>query len=196
MGQITTGFSMSLDGYVAGPDDDVSLVFKWMTSGDTNLTASKGDGDIELKVSEKSVEVFEEAIEQIGALVAGRRLFEMTHGWGGKHPVNAPVVVVTHRPAPEWVKADWPVTFANSIESAIEQAKAIAGDKKVAIASTTILHQCLRAGLVDEIHVDLVPYLLGAGVRMFDTLDAPIELKSTSIIPSTGVTHLTFRIVK
>jgi len=137
------------------------------------------------------------ANKQLGALVAGRRLFELTGGWGGRHPLDVPVVVVTHRAPPEWVKEGWPVTFVtDGVESAIEQAKAIAGDKDVVVASTTIVQQCLQAGLLDEIHIDLVPFLLGQGVRLFDHLDAPIELESTEVIESTGVTHLTFRVVK
>ena len=82
------------------------------------------------------------------------------------------------------------------VERAIEQAKAIAGNKQVAVASTTIVQQCLKAGLLEEIHIDLVPILLDAGIRLFDPLDSPFELTSTSVIESTGVTHLTFRVVK
>ncbi len=197
MAKVSTGFSMSLDGFVAGPQDDVSLVFMWMTSGDTDLTLSRGDRDIELKVPSKSAEMFQGANKQLGALVAGRRLFEITGGWGGRHPLDVPVVVVTHRAPPEWVKEGWPVTFVtDGVQSAIDQAKAIAGDKDVVVASTTIVQQCLQAGLLDEIHIDLVPFLLGQGVRLFDHLDAPIELESTDVIESTGVTHLTFRVVK
>jgi dihydrofolate reductase len=104
---------------------------------------------------------------------------------------------VTHRAPPEWVKEGWPFTFVtDGVESAIEQAKAIAGDKSVAVASTTIVQQCLKAGLLEEIHIDLVPVLLGAGIRLFDHLDSPIELESTEVTESTGVTHLTFCVVK
>jgi dihydrofolate reductase len=104
---------------------------------------------------------------------------------------------VTHRAPPEWVKEGWPFTFVtDGVESAIEQAKAIAGDKSVVVASTTIVQQCLRARLLDEIHIDLVPFLLGAGIRLFDHLDSPIELESTEVTESTGVTHLTFRVAK
>lgn len=196
MGKVTTGFSMSLDGYVSGPNDDVAQVFAWMSSGDTTFSVPRGESTIDMVLPAKSIFVFEEAIEQTGALIAGRHLYEITHGWGGHHPVGAPVVVVTHRPAPEWVEPDWPVTFTDSIESALKKAQAIACDKKVAIASTTILQQCLRAGLVDEIHIDLVPYLLGQGVRLIDHLDTPIQLERSRVVESTGVTHLTFRVAK
>ena len=80
------------------------------------------------------------------------------------------MVIVTHRPAPDWVEAGWPVTFVHDgVPSAIAQAKALAGDKTVAVASTTIVQQCLNAGLLDEIHIDLVPILLSHGVRSSPT---------------------------
>lgn len=195
MGKITTGFSMSLDGYVAGPNEDVSQVFKWMMTGNTDVTVPRGEGEMELKMPEESVEMFE-GHKQNGVLVSGRRLFELTQGWGGRHPLDVPIVVVTHRAAPEWVKQDWPVTFVANLEDALDKARALAGDKNVAVASTTLVQQCLRAGLLDEIHIDLTPFLLGAGVKLFDTLDAPIELESTEVINATGVIHLTYRVMK
>ena len=130
--------------------------------------------------------------------MAGRRLYELTHGWGGHHPVDAPVVVVTHRPPPEWVGQNWPVTFVtDGLESAIEQAQVIAGGKKAVVASATIVQQCLNAGLLDEIHIDLVPVLLGDGVRLFESLKTtPIELESVDVGIGKGVTHLTYRVKK
>jgi len=198
MGIVSTGFSMSLDGFVAGPDEDFRHLFAWMTSGDTDYTLTIGDQEQKLKIAAESVERFDDAINTAGALVAGRRLYELTHGWGGHHPVGTPVVVVTHRPPPEWVKQEWPVTFVTyGLESAIEQAQVIAGVKKVVIASATIVQQCLNAGLLDEIHIDLVPVLLGAGVRLFEYLKTtPIELESPDVVVGKGVTHLTYRAKK
>jgi dihydrofolate reductase len=195
MGKITTGFSMSLDGYVAGPNEDVSQVFKWMLTGNTDVVVPMGEGEMELKIPEESAGMFE-GQKQNGALVSGRRLFELTQGWGGRHPVDVPIVVVTHRAAPEWVKQDWPVTFVDNLEDALEKARALAGDKNIVVASTTLVQQCLRAGLLDEIHIDLTPFLLGAGVKLFGTLDAPIELECREVINSTGVIHLTYRVMK
>jgi len=129
-----------------------------------SLSPRVGEQEQKLKIAAESVERFDDAINTTGALVAGRRLYELTNGWGGHHPVGAPVVVVTHRPPPEWVKEEWPVTFVtDGIESALEQAKMIAGVKTVVVASATIVQQCLNAGLLDEIHIDLVPFLLGDG---------------------------------
>src|SRR5215472_15936506 len=96
LGKITTGFSMSLDGFVAGPNEDFRHLFAWMTSGDTEYTVTIGNKELKLKIAAESVERFDDAINTTGALVAGRRLYELTNGWGGHHPVGAPVVVVTH----------------------------------------------------------------------------------------------------
>ena len=154
-GKVTTGFSMSLDGFVAGPNENFQQLFAWMTGGDTDYTLTIGKEEQKLKIAEESIEMFNDAINTAGALVAGRRLYEPTHG-EGHHPVGVPVVVVTHRPPPEWIEANSPVTFVtHGVQSAIEQAKGIAGGKNVVIASTTIVQQCLNAGLLDEIHIDL-----------------------------------------
>lgn len=197
-GKITTGFSMSLDGFVAGPNEDFQQLFAWMQSGDTGYSITIGEEEHKLNISDESVEMFEGAINTAGALVAGRRLYELTHGWGGHHPVGAPVVVVTHRPPPEWVQPEWPVTFVtDGLQSALEQAQKIAGGKDVVIASATIAQQCLNAGLLDVIHIDLVPFLLGDGVRLFEHLKvAPVALEDPEISIGKGVIHLTYRVKK
>src|SRR5882724_5470818 len=108
-GKITAGFSMSLDGFIAGPNEDFQQLFAWMTGGTTDYTMMIGDREQKLKLAPESIEMFDSAINTTGALVAGRRLYELTHGWGGHHPIDAPVVVVTHRPPPDWVRPEWPV---------------------------------------------------------------------------------------
>ena len=198
MGKVSTGFSMSLDGFVAGINDDTQHVFAWMTRGDTGYTLTTGETAFELKIAPASAEMFDDARNTIGAVVAGRRLYEFTHGWEGHHDLGVPVVVVTHRPPPEWVKEEWPVTFVtDGVASALERAKEIAGEKSVAVASPTLVQQCLGAGLLDEIHIDLVPVLLGDGVRLFEHLKtAPIELEGPQVREGRGVTHLTYRVKK
>ena len=198
MGTVGTGFSMSLDGFIAGPNDDVQRLFAWMYHGNTDLEWSSGESDFGLKLSLQSAALFEDAARTTGALVAGRRLFDVAGAWGGKHPLNVPVFVVTHSVPQEWAKPGSPFTFVTGgVASAIEQAKQVAGDKRVAVASPTIVQQCLQVGLLDEIHIDLVPVLLGAGIRLFDHLGAePVELERIRVIEAPGVTHLTFRVVK
>jgi dihydrofolate reductase len=193
---------MSLDGYVAGPNDgpDNGLgdggdrLFRWYFGGDTEIRLSEGTPV--LKVSAQSAKHLKEAIATIGAGVWGRRTFDIAHAWGG-HPPGSPAFIVTHNVPQEWVKEGSPFTFVtDGVESAIRQAKSAAGDKDVVVCTASILQQCLNAGLMDEIHVDIVPLLLGGGVRLFDHLKASVELESIRVIEAPGVTHLGFRVVK
>ena len=114
------------------------------------------------------------------------------------HQVGEQEFVVTLRPPPEWVKVDWPVTFVTGgVESATERAKVIACDKKVVVASAAIVQQCLNVGLPDEIHIDLVPFLLGDGVRLFENLKvAPVAMENPQVKIGTGVSDLTYSIKK
>ncbi|MEJ2305858.1 MAG: dihydrofolate reductase family protein [Anaerolineales bacterium] len=184
MGTIGAGFSMSLDGFIAGPNDDVDL--------------SSGDTDYELKMSSESAEGYEKAIQTTGAIVSGRRMFDVAGAWGGKHPLGVPVVVVTHSVPQEWVYEGSPFTFVtDGVESAIEKAREIAGEKNIGVGGADITRQCLKLGLLDEIQIDLVPVLLGQGVRLFEYLGSePVELERTGVRESPGVTHLSFRVVK
>jgi dihydrofolate reductase len=196
MGKVITGITMSLDGFIAGPDDDVSQIFKWYFSGDTEVKFPSGM-EVVLKVSPESAELLEDAIRTTGAMVAGRRMFDVAHAWAG-HPPFVPCFIVTHTAPQEWVKEGSPFTFVtDGVESAIAQAKAVAGDKNIAVATATITQQCLKAGLLDEIHIDMSPVLLGDGIRLFDNLGPePIELETIRVIEAPGVTHLGFRVVK
>jgi dihydrofolate reductase len=204
MGKVTTGFSISLDGFVAGPNDnpDNSLgdggdrLFKWYFTGETPIEIPMGDHTI--KMSEQGGKMVTEAARQAGVLVTARRTFDIAHAWGGKHPMNVPMVVLTHRIPQEWVRPDSPFTFVtDGVESAIQAAQAIAGEKDVVIGAPSVVKQCLNAGLLDEIHVDLVPVLLGDGVRLFDELEIPAtDLRLEDINLSAGVIHITYSIVK
>jgi dihydrofolate reductase len=197
MGTISTGFSMSLDGFIAGPNDEVDHVFAWMSRGDVGVDIMIGDDDMELKMSAQSAELVNEASQQAGVLVVGRRLFDITGAWGGKHPLNVPMVVLTHGNIPqEWDKP--PFTFVtDGLESAFEKAQGIAGEKKVVIASPSLVQQALKLGVLEEIHIDLVHILLGEGIPLFGHLGIdPLELKNTSAVNAPGVTHLTFSVIK
>ncbi len=189
---------MSLDGFIAGPNDDVQRLFAWMSLGDTDLKLKSGDTEFDLKVSSESAESFEKAIRSTGAIVSGRRMFDVAGAWGGKHPMDVPVIVVTHTVPQKWVYEGSPFTFVtDGIESAIEKAKKVAGEKNIGVGGANITRQCLKLGLLDEIQIDLVPVLLGQGVRLFEHLGIePIELERTGVRASPGVTHLSFRVVK
>ena len=203
MGKVVFNMTMSLDGFVAGPNDGPEnglgdggdALFRWYFSGDTEI--SVGSGSPLLKVSAQSAKILQEAMVTYGAGVWGRRTFDIARAWGG-HPPETPAFIVTHHVPPEWVKAGSPFTFVtDGVESAIQQAKHAAGEKDVALCTASILQQALKARLVDEIYVDVAPVLLSGGVRLFDHLgDVPIELAGLRAIAAPGVTHLGFRVVK
>lgn len=196
MSKLTFNMSMSLDGFVAGPNGEVDHLFRWYFAGDTAFPFP--GSDFVLKVSSTSAGVLQEASRTIGAIVTGRRNFENAHGWGGSPPLGVPHFVVTHNVPQEWVYEASMFTFVtDGVESAVAQAKQLAGEKDVAVSSANIMQQCLKTGLLDEITIDLVPVLLGAGLRLFDHLgNQPIELEQLHIIAGTGVTHLRYRVVK
>jgi dihydrofolate reductase len=137
-------------------------------------------------------------VRTTGALVVGRRHFDEANGWGGRHPLDSPVFVVSNRPPPGWLSPGSPFTFVNDgVESAIARAKAVAGEKNVGVGGANVAQQAIKAGLIDEIGIELIPILLGAGRRFFDNLGpAPIELERIGLIEAPGVTHLRFRVVR
>jgi dihydrofolate reductase len=195
MATIVANMSMSLDGFIADSADGVEYLFGWYGNGD--FTAPTADPHMTFHVSEASADHLRGMLANVGALVCGRRLFDIANGWGGTHPTGAPVFVVTHSIPEGWPRDDAPFTFITEggVERAVAEAKAVAGDKIVAIASANITQECLNAGLLDAIAVDLVPVLLGAGIRFFDHLrGAPITLENPQVVEGTAVTHLYYRV--
>jgi dihydrofolate reductase len=186
---------MSLDGFIADPADGVEHLFGWFDNGD--FTVPTADPHMAFHVSEASAAHLHGMLANIGALVCGRHLFDVANGWGGNHPTGAPVFVVTHTIPEGWPRDDAPFTFIieGGVERAVAKAKDVARDKIVAIASANITQQCLNAGLLDAIAVDLVPVLLGEGIRFFDHLSGtPITLESPQVVEGTAVTHLYYRV--
>ena len=196
MTKVFTGASMSLDGYIAGPDETgFEQLFKGYGNGDVVVPTTHAE--LTMRMTPVSAEHFRTIMDMAGALVVGRRLFDLMGGWGGNHPMGCPVVVVSHSVPDGWPREDAPFTFVSEgIAAAIEQAKALAGDKVVGVNGGTIARQCLDAGLLDEIWVDLVPVLLGGGTPFFEELKrAPVELEGpTSVVEGTDVTHLRYRV--
>jgi dihydrofolate reductase len=155
------------------------------------------DEELTMRMTPVSAEHFRSLMDMTGALVVGRRLFDSTGGWGGNHPLGVPVVVLTHSVPDGWPREGAPFTFVtDGIGRAVEQAKELAGDKVVGVNGGMIARQCLDAGLLDEIWVDLVPVLLGGGTPFFDELErAPVELEGpVSVTEGTDVTHLRYRV--
>jgi dihydrofolate reductase len=194
MGRVQFYMTVSVDGFVAGPNDEIDRLFGWYFSGDTEIQVP---GSPTLKVARESAEVLMDPRREAGAMVTGRRNFDIAGAWGG-NPPTSPCFVLTHRVPAEWVKEGSPFVFVrDGIESAIAQARAAAGDKTVEIGTPSVLQQALNAGLVDEIHIDLVPLLLGRGIRLFDHLTIePTDLEILRVVAAPGVTHLQYRVVR
>lgn len=196
MTKVYTGASMSLDGYIAGPNDTgFEHLFKWYGNGDVVVETTHPE--LTFRLTPENAEHFRTLLELTGALVVGRKLFDFTGGWGGEHPMGKPVVVLTHSVPDGWEREGKHFAFVtDGIERGIERAKELAGDKVVGVNGGTIASQCLEAGLLDEIWVDLVPVLLGGGTPFFSALQrAPVELEGpVSVVEGADVTHLRYRV--
>jgi dihydrofolate reductase len=202
MGMVVFDISMSLDGYVAGPDDgpDNGLgvggerLHEWVY----DLASWHGPHGLEGGETNVSSEVIEE-MSSSGAVVVGKRMFDNAHAWGDEPPFHKPVFVLTHTAREPLTKSDTTFTFVTEgIESAIEQAKAAAGDKNVGIGGgASTIQQALRAGLVDEARVTVSPVLLGGGVRLFEGVgpdDGALEL--VGVVEGPKATHLKYRVLR
>ena len=195
--QVVAIMSMSLDGYVADLDDGVAEVFDWyVNSGEVEINTG-GAAPMTFRMSEASAEHVRGVTSGLGALITGRKTFEVADGWGGNHAWG-PAFVLTHAVPDGWPRSDSTVHFVNDgVESAVAQAKEAAGGKSVAVHGADVIQQCLNAGLIDEISVDVAALLLGSGVRLFDHLAAtPATLGNPAVIAGNGVTHLRYPVLK
>jgi dihydrofolate reductase len=181
MGKVVLGMTMSLDGFVNDRDGSVSRLYVDM--GELHET-----------------EGLQEAMRDTGAVVMGRRSYEMANGDFTGYEFQVPIIVVTHHPPEQVAKgenAHLKFHFvSDGVESAVRQAKAAAGDKDVTIiGGADIAQQCIRAGLVDELQVGIAPVLLGGGLRFFEHLGV-VELEQTRVIRSRGRTDIYYRVMR
>lgn len=193
MSKIVAVMSMSLDGFVADVNDGVAEVFDWyFNSGDVEFHTGGADA-MTFKVSPPSAEHLRGLWSELGAVLTGRRTFDVAQGWGGNHAWG-PAFVLTHRIPDGWPRPDSTVHFVtDGIENAVSRARAAAGGKSVAVHGADTIQQCLNAGLLDEIHVDIAAVLLGSGVRLFDRLaKTPAVLGNPRVIAGVGVTHVRY----
>ena len=193
MSRLVAIMSMSLDGYVADRNDGVAEVFDWYTSsGDVEIHTG-GSDPMTFRVSPPSAEHIRSLTSGLGAVLTGRRTFEVAQGWGGNHAWG-PAFVLTHHVPEGWPRPDSTVHFVtDGLESAVRQAKAAAGKKSVGVHGADTIQQLLNAGLLDEISVDVAAVLLGSGVRLFDHLaGTPAVLGNPTVTAGVGVTHLRY----
>lgn len=193
MSKLIAIMSMSLDGFVADPDDGVGEVFDWyFNSGDVEVVSGGSDA-MTFRMSRASADHFNDLTSGFGAVLTGRRTFEVAGGWGGNHAWG-PAFVLTHEVPAGWPRPDSTVHFAtDGLTSAVAQAKAAAGEKAVGVHGADTIQQLLNAGLVDELAIDIAAVLLGSGVRLFEKLDvAPVVLGDPTVTAGVGVTHLRY----
>jgi dihydrofolate reductase len=204
MTQVIADITMTLDGFVAGPDDGVEKplgeggerIHQWLyDSASWRELHGREGGE-----ARSDGALVEESFERTGALVMGKRMFENgddPNGWGDDPPFHEPVFVLTHEAREPKVQEDMTFTFVtDGIESALEQARAAAGDKDVAVAGgANAIQQFIKAGLLEELQVHVAHVLLGDGIPLFGRLGPEqIELEATRVMDAPGVTHLQFRL--
>jgi dihydrofolate reductase len=197
MSKLIAIMSMSLDGFVADLDDGVGEVFDWyMNSGDVEIHAG-GSDPMTFKVSGPSARHIRDLTSGLGAVLTGRRTFEVAQGWGGNHWWG-PAFVLTHEIPEGWPRPDSTVHFVtDGLESAVKQAKAAAAGKSVGVHGADTIQQLLNAGLLDELSIDVAALLLGSGVRLFEHLaGTPAVLGDPTVTAGVGVTHLRYPVRK
>src|SRR5690242_13933562 len=197
MSKVVAVMSMSLDGFVADPQDGVAEVFDWYINSGSVEFHTGGADPMTFKVSEPSAGHLRGLWRELGAVLTGRRTFEVAHGWGGNHAWG-PAFVLTHEIPTGWPRPNSTVHFVtDGLEKAVARAKEAARGKAVAVHGADTIQQLLKAGLLDELHVDIAAVLLGSGVRLFDHLaGAPVVLGNPTVTAGVGVTHLRYPVRK
>ena len=192
MGKVVSSASTSLDGFVAGPNDEIGPLFDWYEAGDVPWT-SAGD-DMTFHLTQRDADFWAAWAGRLGALVVGRHLFDITDGWKGTHPMGVPVVVLTHQPPEGWGYRGGTVEFVTGgVREAVARARELAGDSDVGVAAGEIASQCLAEGLLDEVTVDLVPCFLGVGRPYFTETAGQVVLGNpTTVVEGERVTHLVY----
>ncbi|HEX6664153.1 MAG TPA: dihydrofolate reductase family protein [Gaiellaceae bacterium] len=215
MARVSCDITMSLDGFIAGPEPTLEKplgeggerLHEWLYG----LESFRRHHGLSGGTTNADSDVLEEAMDGVGASVMGRRMFSGGAGpwdddpradgwWGDDPPFHTPVFVVTHHPRETLVKEGGTsfVFVTDGAAAALEQARAAAGDKDVAVAGgASCFQQLLGAGLIDEVQIHVAPLFLGGGTRLFGDLDGGvIDLECTRVIQSPSVTHLRYRVVK
>jgi dihydrofolate reductase len=183
--------SMSLDGYIAGPNDGPGnpggdrfmRLHEWFVTPDGDFYRPSGPAG-----------QFIDEIDAAGAVLAGRRTVEQVDHWGGNHH-GVPIFVPSHRPPGPSV-ADYPlVTYVpDGIASAMAQAKAAAGDRDVMVHGAYTAQRALEAGVLDELQIHQIPVLFGGGRRLFEVLPSRVELEIVRVIDTPDATHIRYRV--
>ncbi len=210
MSQVRSHISVSVDGYVAGPnpalDEPLGEGGERLHAWALSTEAWRSQHDLPGGERNADAEVVEEVVQNVGAYVMGRNMFggdgpwdeSWTGWWGEDPPFHTPVFVLTHHPR-EPLEMQRGTTFhfvTEGIESALGQARSAAGGKDVAVAGgASAINQYLAAGLLDELYLHIVPVVLGGGARLLEDVGDP-KLEPIKVVASPGVTHVKYRVVR
>jgi dihydrofolate reductase len=198
MTKVAAGITISLDGYITGPDDGPGRglgeggerLHYWVFGGPWSY-----DQQPRGEPTGADKEVLDEAFARVGAVVGGRNTYEAAQAWGGHNPFGVPFFIVTHRPGD--APADAGFTFVNGLEEAIARAREAAGSKDVFVmGGADAIRQALHAGLVEELSISIAPVVLGAGKRLFDDFHETVSLEYLRLRQSPFATHITYRVVR
>jgi len=197
MTRVTAAITISLDGYVTGPNDGPGRglgeggerLHSWVFGGPWSYEdGPKGEA------TGADKRYLDEARARAGAVVIGRTMYEAADAWGGQNPFGVPLFVLTHRPEDEPPDGDF--TFVNGLDEAITRAREAAGEKDVSIGGgADVIRQALAAGHVEELSISIAPVLLGGGKRLFDGSEVTANLEHVGLLQSGFATHITYRVL-
>jgi dihydrofolate reductase len=201
MSKVIAGAAVSVDGFIADRRDGVGPLFDWYFNGDAELVTGPGQYRPKggYRPAARSAELLRQTWPRIGVAVIGRRLFDLTDGWGGRPAVGERVIVVTHRDPGDWPRRypDAPFEFAGSLAEAVRRAQELAGRRDVAVNAGDLAGQAMLAGLVDRVEMAVAPVVFGSGVRFFGEHEVPMTmLANPSVVAGDRVTHLGYDVIK
>jgi dihydrofolate reductase len=196
MAKVIAGITMSVDGYITGPDDGPGKglgeggerLHYWVFGGPWSYESGPRG-----KPTGVDAEYLNEGTARVGAIVIGRNMYEASEHWGNKNPWGVPVFVVTHRPEEEHDTGEF--TFVGDFAQAIDRAKEAAGDKDVSIGGgADVIRQGLDAGIVDELGIIVAPVILGGGKRLFKDFTRSLDLENRGVRQSRWATFMEFTV--
>jgi dihydrofolate reductase len=198
MTTVVAAITMSLDGYITGPNDGPGnglgdggeRLHYWVFGGPWSYEAEPRGGPTGV-----DKEYLEGAMARAGAIVVGRGMYEAAEAWGGQNPFGVPLFVVTHHP--EQAPSEGGFTFVDALDEAITRARQAAGDKDVSVGGgADVIRQALRAGHVEELAISIAPVILGGGKPLFDGFEQTLNLVHQALLQSSFATHITYRVAR
>jgi dihydrofolate reductase len=198
MTKVAAGITVSLDGYITGPNDGPARglgeggerLHYWVFGGPWSY-----DEEPRGEPTGADKELLDEAIGRVGAVVGGRNTYESAGAWGGQNPFGVPFFIVTHRPGDEPPGAGF--SFVDGLDEALARAREAAGGKDVHVmGGADLIRQALASGQVEELTITIAPVVLGGGKRLFEGFDESLDLEHLALRQSPFATHITYRVLR